>query len=208
MSVELNPYPHRLPMIGNDRSARGKMSNKKFLKLGIWGALSTAIALCLLSPAAIASEQVILKYNIFERSVSVEDLTTFAETGKLSRDLKAYVRASKEDPEKIRKTLTDKVEVNVTTLDRVLNSIVGNVALEQLSQYIHTSSRKADKEAMRAALVLSASEDNNISILEIAQNYPTPEVHIDGNRLSETYAQISLLRGGFDSILDRIRGVL
>lgn len=184
------------------------MSNKKFLKLGIWGALSTAIALSLLSPAAIAAEQVVLKYNIFERSVSVEDLTTFAETGKLSRDLKAYVRASKEDPEKIRKTLTDKVEVNVTTLDRVLNSIVGNVALEQLSQYIHTSSRKADKEAMRAALVLSASEDNNISILEIAKNYPTPEVHIDGNRLSETYAQISLLRSGFDSILDRIRGVL
>jgi len=194
-------------MMGNGL-ARGKMLNKRFLKLGISSTLGTAIALAVLSPAAIASEQVVLKYNIFERSVSVEELTTFAETGKLSRDLKAYMRASKQDPEKIRQTLTDKVEVNVTTLDRVLNSIVGDVALERLSQYIYTSSRKADKEAMRAALVLSASEDDNISILEIAQNYPTPKVYVDGNRLSETYAQISLLRGGLDNLLERIRGIL
>jgi len=205
--MKLNIRLPRLPMMGNGL-ARGKMLNKRFLKLGISSTLGTAIALAVLSPAAIASEQVVLKYNIFERSVSVEELTTFAETGKLSRDLKAYMRASKQDPEKIRQTLTDKVEVNVTTLDRVLNSIVGDAALEQLSQYIYTSSRKADKEAMRAALVLSASEDDSISILEIAQNYPTPEVYVDGNRLSETYAQISLLRGGLDNLLERIRGIL
>lgn len=183
------------------------MFNKKLLKFGVWGALSTAIALCLPHLEAIAAEQVILKYNVFERSIPVEDLTTFAETGKLSRDLKAYMRASKQDPEEVRKTLTDKVDVNVVTLDRVLNSVVGDVALDQLSQHIYTSSRRADKQAMRAALVLSASEDNNISIIEIAQNYPTQDVYIDGDRLLETYAQISLLRGSVDSILDRIRGI-
>jgi len=191
-----------------EKNLKEKMSDRKSLKLGIWGALSMAIALSIPHPSAIASEQVILKYNIFERSVSVEELTTFAETGKRSRDLKAYIRASKQDPEKLRQTLTDKVEVNVVTLDRVLNSVVGNLALEQLSQYIYTSSRTADKEAMRAALVLAASEDNSISIIEIAQNYPTQEVYVDGNRLSETYAQISLLRGGLDNLLERIRGVL
>ncbi|NJR37879.1 MAG: alpha/beta hydrolase [Leptolyngbyaceae cyanobacterium CSU_1_4] len=184
------------------------MSYKKLLKRGIGAAWVTPIVLVLWSSGAIAAEQVILKYNIFERSVSVAELTTFAETGKLSRDLKAYIRASKQDPEQIRRTLTDKVEVNVVTLDRVLNSIVGNVALEQLSQYIYTSSRKADPEAMRAALVLSAAEDNTISILEIAQNYPTEEIYIDGDRLAETYAQILLLRGGLDNLLERIREVL
>lgn len=191
----------------NNRLTRGKMFNKKLLKFGVWGALSTAIALYLPHLEAIAAEQVILKYNVFERSIPVEDLTTFAETGKLSRDLKAYMRASKQDPEEVRKTLTDKVDVNVVTLDRVLNSVVGDVALDQLSQHIYTSSRRADKQAMRAALVLSASEDNNISIIEIAQNYPTQDVYIDGDRLLETYAQISLLRGSVDSILDRIRGI-
>jgi hypothetical protein len=195
-------------MIENDRSARGKMFNKKLLKLAIGGALSTAIALFLPYSRAIAAEQVILKYNVFERSIPVADLTTFAETGKLSRDLKAYMRASKQDRKEVRKTLTDKVDVNVTTLDRVLNSVVGNLALEQLSRYIYTSSRQADKQAMRAALVLSASEDSNISIIEIAQNYPTAEVYIDGNRLSATYAQISVLRGGLDNLLERVRGLL
>lgn len=184
------------------------MFNKKLLQIGLWGAISTAIALALPHPAALAAENVVLRYGIFERSVSVADLTTFAETGKRSRDLRAYIRASKQDPSKIRQTLTDKVDVNVTTVDRILNSPVGDVALNQLSQYIYTSSRTADKEALRGAIVLSASEDNNISIMEIVQNYPTQEMYLDGERLSETYAQISVLRGGLDNLIERIRGIL
>jgi Alpha/beta hydrolase of unknown function (DUF1400) len=185
-----------------------KMFNQKLLHIGLWGAISTAIALALPHPAALAAENVVLRYGIFERSVSVADLTNFAETGKRSRDLRAYIRASKQDPAKIRQTLTDKVDVNVTTVDRVLNSPVGDVALNQLSQYIYTSSRTADKEALRGAIVLSASEDNNISIMEIVQNYPTQEMYLDGERLSETYAQISVLRGGLDNLIERIRGIL
>jgi Alpha/beta hydrolase of unknown function (DUF1400) len=192
----------------NNGSAGEKMFNKKLLQFGLWGAISTAIALALPHPAALAAENVVLRYGIFERSVSVADLTTFAETGKRSRDLRAYIRASKQDPAKIRQTLTDKVDVNVTTVDRILNSPVGDVALNQLSQYIYTSSRTADKEALRAAIVLSASEDNNISIMEIVQNYPTQEMYLDGERLSETYAQISVLRGGLDNLIERIRGIL
>jgi hypothetical protein len=168
----------------------------------------SALTIALFPQTAIAAERVVLKYNVFERSVAVADLTDFAETGKRSRDLKAYLRMSKQDPAEIRRTLTDRVEINVTTLDRVLNSPVGDLALEQLSQYIYTSSRRADKEAMRAALVLSASEDNNISLIEVAQNYPTEDVYVDGERLLEAYNQITLLRGGLENLLDRVRGVL
>jgi Alpha/beta hydrolase of unknown function (DUF1400) len=115
---------------------------------------------------------------------------------------------SKQNPAEVRRTLTDSVDVSVTTLDRVLNSPVGDLALDQLSQYIYTSSRRADKEAMRAALVLSASEDNQVSLIEVAQNYPTEDVYLDGNRLSEAYTQITALRGGVENILERIRGLL
>jgi Alpha/beta hydrolase of unknown function (DUF1400) len=184
------------------------MFNKKLSQIGFLSAMTALLALALPHAIANASETVVLRYGIFERSVSVADLTTFAETGKRSRDLRAYIRASKQEPAKIRQTLTDTVDVNVTTLDRVLNSPIGDLALEQISQYIHTSSRRADKEAMRAALVLSASEDNNISIIEVVQNYPTQEVYVDGERLAETYAQLSLLRGTLDNLLDRVRGIL
>jgi hypothetical protein len=180
------------------------MFNRKTL-MGAWGLLCIALSL---PQAAIASERVVMKYNVFERSVSVAELTEFAETGKRSRDIKAYLRMSKQDPAEVRRTLTDKVDVSVTTLDRVLNSPVGDVALDQLSQYIYTSSRQADKEAMRAALVLSASEDNSVSLIEVAQNYPTEDVYINGNRLSEAYSQITLLRGGVENLIDRIRGLL
>jgi Alpha/beta hydrolase of unknown function (DUF1400) len=179
------------------------MSNRKT----ILGLLGFALALAL-PQSAIAAERVVMRYNVFERSVSVDELTEFAETGKRSRDIKAYLRASKQDPAEVRRTLTDQVDVSVTTLDRVLNSPVGNVALDQLSQYIHTSSRRADKEAMRAALVLSATEDDNVSLIEIAQNYPTEDVYLDGEQLLEAYHQVTALRGGVENILDRIRGLL
>jgi hypothetical protein len=179
------------------------MFNRKLLT-----ALLGFTVIFVLPKTAIASERVVLRYSVFERSVSVAELTEFAETGKRSRAIKAYLRASKQDPAEVRQTLTDTVDINVTTLDRVLNSPVGDLAIDQLSQYIHTESRQADSEAMRAALVLSATGDDKISLIEVAQNYPTEEVHIDGNRLSDAFTQITALRGGVENLIDRIRGLL
>jgi len=154
---------------------------------------------------AFASEQVVLKYQIFRRSISVADLTEFAKTGKASRPLRTYLRMSGQDPDKVRETLTKPVDVNLVTLDRVLNSFLGDLALGQLSQYIYTSSRKEDSKAIRAALVLSASGDNQVSILEVLQNYPTQEVILDGDKIISAYAELKGLNDTLNRLLEGIR---
>jgi len=65
-------------------------------------------------------------------------------------------------------------------LDKVLNSRIGNVILDQLTQVIHTRSHQADKQALRAALVVSASKDRQITLIEVIQNNPTKEVEVEG----------------------------
>ncbi len=172
----------------------------------LWRWLGAGVGgvLLLTSLQAMAAEQVILKYKVFRESVSVPDLTVFAQTGQASPDLQTYLRLSRQDPNVVRQTLTRPIRVNPIVLDRVLNSPVGNVVLDQLGQSIQTPKGGAEREALRSALTLSASRDGNISILEILQNYPTQEVVIDGDRIETAYRQLNDLAARLENPLGRI----
>ncbi|MEH2152401.1 alpha/beta hydrolase [Nostoc sp.] len=147
-----------------------------------------------MSTPAFAAERVVLKYGIFRESLSVEELSTFAQTGELSGLLKVNLALARQDPKAIRQYLTKPVKVNPVFLDKVLNSQIGNIILDQISQVTYTPSRTADRQALRAALVLSASQDGQVSLIEIIKNYPTNEVEVDGNRLESAYRQLRRLQ--------------
>jgi Alpha/beta hydrolase of unknown function (DUF1400) len=174
--------------------------------------LSVIFALFLSSGSAFAAESVLLKYRIFRESVSVKELTNFAQTGELSTPLKVNLALAKQDPKKIREYLTKSVTVNPILLDRVLNSSVGNILLDQIGEAIHTPSRQADRQALRAAIILSASSDrsgsgakaNSINLIEIIQNYPTSEVEVEGEVLERAYRQLSQLEGNLQDLLLKI----
>ncbi len=176
--------------------------------------LSVILAIGLSSGSAFAAEQVLLKYRIFRESISVKELANFAQTGELSTSLRVNLALAKQNPKVIRQYLTESVAVNPILLDRVLNSPIGNVVLDQISEAIHTPSRKADRQALRAALILSASRDypegsarsnrNNISLIEIIQNYPTSEVEVEGEVLERAYRQLRQLGGNLQDLLLKI----
>lgn len=58
------------------------------------------------SPRADAADTVVLKYRFLRETVSVSELTTFAETGELSSSLRSYLRMAGKQPEELRRTLT------------------------------------------------------------------------------------------------------
>lgn len=127
------------------------------MRFKFWGrrrALVFVVSTCLLlSTPAFAAERVVLKYGIFRESLSVEELSTFAQTGKLSRSLRVNLALARQDPKAIRQYLTEPVKVKPVFLDRVLNSQIGNIILDQISQVISTPSQRADRQALRAAFV-------------------------------------------------------
>ena len=118
-------------------------------------ALIPAIVL-LLSFDAIAAEQVLLKYGGLRRSVSVDELTTLAETGEASSSLQALLDTAGEDPETLRQGLNEELEVSPVLLDQILNSSPGEWALDQVGEAIHPPSGRASRQALRSAFVLSA----------------------------------------------------
>lgn len=155
----------------------------------------------LVNTQAMAAERVVLKYKILRESVSVPELTTFAQTGEASPDLQRYLRLSGQRPETVRQTLTRPIKVDPVLLDRVLNNPLGNEVLDQLGQAIQTPKGGAERQALRAALTLSASGDGTITLLEILQNYPTQEVIVDGDRIEGAYRRLN-------EFVDRLRNPL
>jgi len=174
---------------------------------GLQRLLAGAIAagLLLSSSQAIAAEQVVLKYKILREKISVKELTRLTETGTPSPAIAAYLKLAGREPQDIRQPLTQVVTVNPLLLDRVLNSWVGNAVLDQVSQAIHTPSNQANRQALRAAITLSASQDGKLTLMEVLQNYPTQEVEVEGNRLVAASRQLNRLSDRLENLLNRGR---
>jgi len=155
--------------------------------------LIATTSVLLYTNSAIAAQRVVFTYGILRESVSVDELTTFAQTGKASSSLSSFLDETRQNPQTVRNTLTRELKVTPVTLDRTLNSRIGLYLLDQMGYSIHTSSNQANRQALRSALVLSANGDNKVSLIEVIQNYPTSEVIVEGERLVRTYNQLSII---------------
>lgn len=140
---------------------------------------------------AIAAERVVLTYGVLQRSIAVEDLTLLAETGEATPTLQTYLKMAGRDSEELRDWLNRDLEVSPVLLDRSLNNPLGDIALDRIGETIHTRSGSANRQALRAALVLSASDGERISLMEVLQNYPTEAVYVNGESLRTAYRDIS-----------------
>ena len=146
------------------------------------------------------AEQVILKYSILRESISVAELSTLANTGEVSPSLKAYLKLANKNPEDLQSLLTQKIGVDPVLLSKILNSFPGEYVLDQIGSVIHTPSGRANRQALRGAIVTSALSDGNIRLIEVLENYPTAEVHVEGDRLAEIYKQLKGLIDGLPRI--------
>ncbi|MBR8827278.1 MAG: alpha/beta hydrolase [Gomphosphaeria aponina SAG 52.96 = DSM 107014] len=142
-----------------------------------------------------AAEWVVLKYGLLFEHISVPELSTFAETGELSASLRAYLRMVNKQPNELREVLTKEIEVDPIILAKVLNSLPGEILLAQVSEVIRTPTHRASRESLRGALVTSALPDGNIRLIEVLENYPTPAVYVEGDRLVEIYNSLNLVLG-------------
>ena len=138
-----------------------------------------------------AAENVRLNYRGFSRTVPVATLVVLAETGESSGVLDGLLRQAGLEPGKLQSLLISPLAADPILLDQTLNSLPGEWMLDQLGGSIHTGTDGANRQALRAALVLSASDDKQITLLEVLQNYPTAEVVLEGDRIEAAYNSLA-----------------
>lgn len=141
----------------------------------------------LLGGEAIAAESVLLSYRSFGRAVPVEDLEALAATGEAPESIDQILATAGQSPGDLQTSLTRQVPVRLNLLDRALNSWPGEWALDQMGDVIHTPSGEANRQALRSAIVLSAADDEQISVLELLQNYPTQQVVLEVDKIESIY---------------------
>lgn len=143
--------------------------------------------------AAIAAQSIVFRYGIFGTSLSIPELAEFVRSGNPSSNVRSFLRLVNQQPDAVRGILSQEIPINVNSLDRLLDSPVGNVTLNRLSQTFQTPANVANRQALRGALIVSASRDNRLSLIEVLQNYPAADLVVDARQLRGNVAQLSEL---------------
>ncbi|WP_144863991.1 alpha/beta hydrolase, partial [Hyella patelloides] len=127
-----------------------------------------------------AAEKIKFNHGIVGQSISLEELEVFAQTGEISPSLDFLFKFTGHKPEVIRLLLIQEIPMDAVTASSLLNSSIGGYILDRASNIVNSGASQGNREALRGALIGSASGDNKISLLEVWRNYPTKEVVVDG----------------------------
>lgn len=140
-----------------------------------------------------AAETVNFRFNIFEVSVSVDDLETFSRTGELRGALDMASRyISAEDMASFRRILTERADISVVLLSRFLYTSQGEKALDILGDYIKIAPNLSGNRAIRAAAVLATvDKQNGLTLLNFLRKFPTSDIYFDLQSGLQTVSELS-----------------
>lgn len=139
----------------------------------------------------LAAERIFANYAVIERSISVAALEVYAKEGILDEDLAVYAQyATPEQLEQLRKILLLRADVNPVIISQFLYTPQGEIALQRLGEVIKTGARQPGLFAIRAALILAASDSEGLTLLNFLKKFPTEGIRIDLSRASQIAGEL------------------
>ncbi|WP_051039758.1 alpha/beta hydrolase [Synechococcus sp. PCC 7336] len=176
-----------------------------FLSLGVLGCV--LLSTSLISFPAQSAEEISIRYRVAQRSISVEDLDTFVTTGEIPRSLQWYANRLTEEEQAILRTVLQRplaVEPNVITT--FVRDPAGESLLRRLLvMFWGGLDDEALFKALRASLVLAATDDTGLTIMNFIQKYPLSQVRIDLNVALEAAEDLKKIIIDSDNIFAAIQ---
>jgi hypothetical protein len=172
------------------------MQGKCFLRLVLCGVGSTVLGLVALmttAATAIAAEKIVFRQGVFEQTLTVQELEAFAQTGQTSSPLGDYLKSQPPLDKVVPQALNQEIGIGVIQMDKALNNPIADLILDRVGEVIRLPNGDANRQALRAALVNSVSQDGRFTLIEVIKNYPANEVIVDGDRLSKYQALLNSL---------------
>ena len=154
------------------------MKLRKFVSIGIALVLGASASI-LSASRVLAAEKIVLTFGPIRQTINISDLEDFAKEGTTTPTIQQIVRFSKIEPEVLRGFIGLEVGLKPANLARIVYSTPGEKIIDEIGQVIRTQRRTENGKALRAALILSASNDSKVSLLQILKKYPLPEVYVD-----------------------------
>jgi len=136
-------------------------------------------AVCTAAPA-LGAERIYVTYGPVEVSVPIESLALFAKEGQIDSNLDGFAQyANQSQLAEIRSALQAKAEISQVTIAQFLYTPQGEVLLRRLGRLIQTQARQPGFYAIRAALILAASDPEGLTIVNVLRKFPTYGIRID-----------------------------
>jgi hypothetical protein len=146
--------------------------------LGFW-LLSATLA----TPPVWSAERINLSISILSRSIPVQSLANYANTGKMDADLAAYAKyVDPKQIEHLQELLRTPVPLDAVVVSQFLYSPMGEELLKRLGEIIQTDAHLSGFYALRAALILAATDPKGLTLLNVLRYYPSDGIWIDLTR--------------------------
>lgn len=147
----------------------------------------------LLQPkSALSAERITLEAGLLRRSLPIQSLRTFADTGRVDRGLEFYARFAGENAmNQLRVALQRRFQVSAVVVSRLSYSPLGEDALRRIGAVIRTDSGINGFHAIRGAWLKAASNPNGFTIVDFMEAFPANSVQISIARLLELQQLLS-----------------
>lgn len=154
----------------------------------------------------LGASRVVVRYFILERSVSLAELTQYAETGEASARLRSYLQVLPQPQrQQLRAALQERLTLEPVAVAQLLYSPLGEAMLQQVTAVIESESRQANPQALRAALILAAADPEGLSALSLIRHYPARTMRVDLTRGLEILKNFQTLVRQTQTVLEAVR---
>jgi predicted dienelactone hydrolase len=172
------------------------ISQKKWSSfLSICCLLSLSIGATALKPKPVLSaETIFISYGPLDFSLPVSSLENFAKTGEVDRSLSFYARfLGEEGLANLREFLQRRLDVTPVVVSQLTYTPIGEQVLQKLGRVIRTETGLDGFYALRAALILSAADQEGMTMVNIMRQFPTPGIRMNANQLLQLQRQLTTL---------------
>jgi Alpha/beta hydrolase of unknown function (DUF1400) len=177
------------------------MKLTKFVSIGIALILGASASILSTNTRALGAEKIVLTFGPIRQAINISDLEDFAKNGTTTPTLQQIIQFSKMDAGTLRGLMGLEIGLKPANLARIVYSTPGEKITDEIGQAIRTQRRTESGKALRAAVILAASDDGKVSMLEILKKYPLPEVYVEVASISAAVAKLQGLAGNLQSLL-------
>lgn len=151
--------------------------------------LSILVVLLVVLPGQ-AAERIYFNYSLLGRSVTVDQLETFAQTGKLEGSLSLLKRFSPERQAQLREVLQVRYPVDPVVVTQFSYTSSGERLFRELGEMIQSEAGLNGGRGLRSAAILATADPKGVSMIKFLRQFPT-DIRIDVQRVLGFVQQVS-----------------
>ncbi|WP_413161652.1 alpha/beta hydrolase [Capilliphycus salinus ALCB114379] len=177
----------------NKRAKISRVSLVSLLSLGlVWGG---GILPNLFKPKPVlGAEEITFSYPPVKVYMSVKNLETFVNEGKITGDFGVYAKLiGKTRVESLRQVLGRRFDVNPEIVSRAINMPLADPIFERLGQVLQVEANTNGSEALRTAIITAASDPGGFTLLNVIRKFPAESIQVDANLIFQLAEELPIL---------------